>query len=117
MQVEAHQLDFQDFAAPPGSLAVISMADVFEHMPFPKAALRHAATLLRPDGLIFLSMPNGDTIVWKYFDNYKVSPYCHNFTKDPPLRPPDGDGLRARRLRHQPPLPRRHGGRGQEASR
>jgi SAM-dependent methyltransferase len=88
MQVEAHRLDFQDFAAPPGSLAVISMADVLEHMPFPKPALRHAAALLGPDGLLFLSMPNGDTIVWKYLDSYKVSPYwveiehCHNFTKD-----------------------------------
>src|SRR5919109_928044 len=81
-------LDVQDFTAAPGSLAVISMADVLEHMPFPKPALRHSADLLRPDGLLFLSMPNGDTIVWKYLDSYKVSPYwieiehCHNFTKD-----------------------------------
>jgi protein O-GlcNAc transferase len=88
MQVEAHRLDFQAFTAPPGSIAVISMADVLEHMPFPKPALRHAAALLKPDGLIFLSMPNGDTIVWKYLDSYKINPYWfeiehyHNFTKD-----------------------------------
>jgi len=85
MSVEAHHVDFVDYAAPAGSLAVISMADVLEHMPFPKAALRHARTLLADDGVIFLSMPNFETLVWKYWDSVGRSMYwyeiehCHNF--------------------------------------
>jgi SAM-dependent methyltransferase len=87
MQVEAHNLDLLDYRSPPGSIAVISMANVLEHMPFPKLALRHAANLLQQNGLLFLSVPNGDTIVWKYLDSYRGNPYwyeiehCHNFTK------------------------------------
>lgn len=89
MQIEAHNLEFQDYQAPTGSIEVISMANVLEHMPFPRPVLRHAADLLAPNGMIFLSMPNGDTIVWKYLDSFKgQNPYwfeiehCHNFTKN-----------------------------------
>ncbi len=45
---------------------VISMADVLEHMPYPKTSLQHAAGLLRPGGLIFVSMPNSDSLSWRY---------------------------------------------------
>src|ERR1041384_1736169 len=34
----------------PGRFAVISLADVLEHMPFPKQGLAAAHRLLRPDG-------------------------------------------------------------------
>lgn len=88
MQVEAHKLDFQSYASPPGSIAVISMANVLEHMPFPKPVLRHAHNLLKPNGQLFLSMPNGDTVVWKYLDSFeRMNPYwfeiehCHNFNR------------------------------------
>lgn len=88
MQAEVHHLEFHDYDAPPGSIAVISMANLLEHVPFPKPILRRMAHLLRPDGLLFLSMPNGDTIVWKYLDAYGANPYwreiehCHNFTRE-----------------------------------
>lgn len=88
MAIEAHMKDFMDLDAAPGSIAVISMANVLEHMPFPKPVLRRARELLQPDGLIFLSLPNGDTIVWKYLDGYGANPYwyeiehCHNFNKN-----------------------------------
>lgn len=89
MQIEAHNLHLQDYQAPAGSIDVISMANVLEHIPFPIPVLRCAADLLVPNGLIFLSMPNGDTIVWKYLDSFKQqNPYwfeiehCHNFTKN-----------------------------------
>jgi protein O-GlcNAc transferase len=32
------------------------MADVLEHMPFPRPGLAAAHQLLRPDGVLFLSM-------------------------------------------------------------
>jgi protein O-GlcNAc transferase len=45
--------------------SVISMADVLEHMPFPKPGLAAAHRLPRRDGVLFLSMPNMDNTVWR----------------------------------------------------
>ena len=45
---------------------VLSMADVLEHMPWPRAALGRAAQMLRPGGILFLSMPNSDSVSWRY---------------------------------------------------
>jgi len=84
MQVAACNLDFAAYEAAPGSIGVVSMANVLEHMPFPKPVLHHAASLLKSDGPMFLSMPNGDTVVWKYLDSFKANPYwyeiehCHD---------------------------------------
>jgi protein O-GlcNAc transferase len=64
---------------------VISMADVLEHMPFPKQALHHAWDVLRPDALLFLSMPNADSFVWQLSTRNGTNPYWgeiehyHNF--------------------------------------
>jgi protein O-GlcNAc transferase len=40
------------------------MADVLEHMPLPKSGLAAAHRLLRPEGVLFLSMANIDKMVW-----------------------------------------------------
>jgi protein O-GlcNAc transferase len=64
---------------------VVSMADVLEHMPFPKRALRDARQLLQPGGLLFLSMPNADAFVWQASTRAGTNPYWgeiehyHNF--------------------------------------
>jgi protein O-GlcNAc transferase len=69
----------------PGRFSVISMADVLEHMPFPKAGLQDARRLLRPGGLLFLSMPNLDGPLWRFMDAADANPYWgelehyHNF--------------------------------------
>ena len=71
----------------PGGFAVVSMADVLEHMPFPKPALAHARKLLAPDGLLFLSMPNRDTVSWRVLARERRNPYpteiehYHNFAR------------------------------------
>ena len=71
----------------PGRFGVISMADVLEHVPFPKTALTAAYSLLRPQGVLFLSMPNMDTIVWRILDASRSNPYWgeiehyHNFSR------------------------------------
>jgi protein O-GlcNAc transferase len=68
-----------------GRFDVVSMADVLEHMPFPKAALVHARALLRPGGALFVSMPNMDSFAWQELERQKRNPYwgelehCHNF--------------------------------------
>ena len=58
-----------------GAFGVISMADVIEHMPFPRPALARASRLLAADGLLFISTPNTDTAVWKAMDAQQANPY------------------------------------------
>lgn len=66
---------------------VVSMADVLEHMPFPEAGLAAAHRLLRRGGILFLSMPNMDNMVWRLLDANGVNPYWgelehyHNFSR------------------------------------
>jgi SAM-dependent methyltransferase len=80
----AHRADVLTYEAR-DRFDVISMADVLEHMPFPKAALRRARELLAPGGALFVSMPNADSFAWKQLDREKRNPYwgeiehLHNF--------------------------------------
>lgn len=84
--IEAHSIDLGEFVQP-GRFAVISMFDVLEHMPYPVESLKHVHSLLRDDGLLFLSMPNTDSMVWRIFDSLETNPYWgelehyHNFGK------------------------------------
>jgi len=70
-----------------GAFAVISLADVLEHMPFPKQGLAAAHRLLRPDGVLFASMPNYDCMAWRLLDASNANPYWgelehfHNFSR------------------------------------
>lgn len=70
-----------------GRFSVISMADVLEHMPFPRAGLGAAHRLLRPGGVLFLSMPNMDNMTWRLLHANGVNPYWgeiehyHNFSR------------------------------------
>lgn len=82
--IEAYCTEFIDFEQP-GNFAVISMADVLEHMPYPKQVLDKAYELLTSDGILFVSCPNADSLVWKSLTEAKSNPYwCeiehyHNF--------------------------------------
>lgn len=81
---EAHAVDFFDYC-PTAPFDVISMADVLEHMPFPKRSLQYALPLLRSDGLLYLSMPNADSFLWRAMTLKGMNPYWgeiehyHNF--------------------------------------
>jgi 2-polyprenyl-3-methyl-5-hydroxy-6-metoxy-1,4-benzoquinol methylase len=72
-------LDFQ--------CAVVSMADVLEHLPFPRTGLKSANRLLRDGGVLFVSMPNMESTVWRALDDNKANPYWaelehyHNFSR------------------------------------
>ena len=65
--------------------AVVSMADVLEHTPFPGECLAAAHRLLARDGVLFLSMPNADAFAWRMADMQRRNPYWgeiehyHNF--------------------------------------
>lgn len=67
--------------------AVVSMADVLEHMPYPGDGLKSAHRLLRAGGVLFLSMPNTENALWQILDRNKANPYWgeiehyHNFSR------------------------------------
>lgn len=81
---DAHCVDLASYEDP-RPFDVISMADVLEHIPFPVQALERAHALLAPEGLLFVSMPNLDSFLWKTLDAEKKLPYwgeiehLHNF--------------------------------------
>lgn len=66
--------------------AVISMADVLEHMPYPRQALTAARGLLEEGGVLLISMPNLECAAWKLLDMQNANPYWgeiehyHNFS-------------------------------------
>ncbi len=68
--------------------AVISLADVLEHMPYPKDGLRAAHRLLGESGVLFASMPNTQSMVWRALNESNANPYWgeiehyHNFGRD-----------------------------------
>ena len=84
MGIEAYCQDLLKFDCE-DQFSVISMADVLEHMPFPKKALAKAYEMLAPKGILFVTCPNSDSFVWKAFTKEQKNPYWvelehyHNF--------------------------------------
>jgi hypothetical protein len=70
---ECHCIDFSEFAtAEP--FDVLSLAGTLPRLPFPRAALGRARSLLADHGLLFLSLPNRDAFAWKALDERNQSP-------------------------------------------
>jgi SAM-dependent methyltransferase len=84
--IEAHCLDLAAFDGL-ARFGVISMADVLEHMPFPQDGLLAARRLLRPEGILFVSMPSYNCAAWRLLDLTSSNPYWgelehfHNFSR------------------------------------
>ena len=82
--IEAHSTPVEVLPFP-GRFSVISMADVLEHIPYPKPALEASQRLLKEGGVLFVSMPNMETMIWRAMDANDVNPYWgeiehyHNF--------------------------------------
>ncbi|GAA5177680.1 hypothetical protein GCM10025771_15300 [Niveibacterium umoris] len=62
---------------PERRFSVVSLADVLEHVPFPRDALRKVRALLEDDGLLFVSCPNMDCAAWRGMDAAGANPYWH----------------------------------------
>ena len=82
----AQQADFMKVAFD-GRPDVLSMMDVLEHMPYPREALLKAASVLRPGGVIVISLPDLTCSSWRIMDAIKANPYWmeiehhHNFSR------------------------------------
>lgn len=68
-------------------IMVISLADVLEHVPFPRQALKRVHAALMPGGLVMISCPNLDSGSWRKANAEGVNPYWselehhHNFSR------------------------------------
>ena len=71
---EAHCVALSDYT-PTEAFDVVSLFDVIEHMPFPGAALEHARTMLNDDGVVIISTPNIESIVWMALNQSGTNPY------------------------------------------
>ena len=66
---------------------VVSLADVLEHVPFPREALRRVHAALAPGGLVMISCPNLDSGSWRKANADGTNPYWielehhHNFSR------------------------------------
>lgn len=66
---------------------VMSLADVLEHVPFPRQALQRVHAALLPGGLAMISCPNLDSGSWREANAKGVNPYWselehhHNFSR------------------------------------
>ena len=82
---EAHQGELDAFDPGAARPDVISLCDVLEHMPFPKAALLRARELAAPSAVLLISTPNAEAPIWKQMDAGGANPYwgelehLHNF--------------------------------------
>jgi len=82
--IEAYCVDIKALEQRP-RYDVISMADVLEHMPFPVEGLETVHRLLNTGGILFVSLPNMDSVLWKYLSSNNANPYWaelehyHNF--------------------------------------
>lgn len=62
-----------DHDAPPlAQLDAITLWHVFEHLYHPETALRHAAAMLKPDGVLFLAIPDLQCLERRLFGKYWV---------------------------------------------
>lgn len=83
---EAHNLCIELYE-PEDKCSVISMVNLLQHLPFPGSAVASASKLLQPGGLLLLTMPNMDSVVWRAMDRERMNPYWsdleiyHHFTR------------------------------------
>jgi protein O-GlcNAc transferase len=67
---------------------VLSLMDVLEQIPFPREALRKAAQVLRPGGVLVVSTADMAASSWRAMEAEKVNPYwtdlerLHNFNRE-----------------------------------
>jgi protein O-GlcNAc transferase len=72
----AQQSDFMDVLAEDGSVDVISMMDVLEHIPYPITAIDKARSMLCDDGgLLIISLPDLSSSSWRIMDSMQANPY------------------------------------------
>jgi protein O-GlcNAc transferase len=85
--IRVRQEQVQDLAkGPAGQFDIISLCDVLEHVAFPLPVLDAVTHALSINGVLAISCPNRDSLVWRQLDAEDVNPYWleiehfHNFS-------------------------------------
>lgn len=84
--LEAHCLPLEELDQP-CRFRIVTMADVLEHLPYPRQALKIVCKLMTREALLFVSMPNMDSMVWRALDAQGANPFWeelehyHNFSR------------------------------------
>lgn len=115
----------REAAYPDASFDVITLLDVFEHVPDPRAELRELFRVLRPSGILLLDTPNANALLRRVADRiyrwsggglaYPVRKLYHQFHlfyySEPVLRRVLGEaGFRVESVEGRPiPLPKARG--------
>ena len=66
---------------------VVSLMDVLEHVPFPKDFLKAVHRNMEDGGVLLISCPNSESLVWDYLTGSGTNPYWgeiehfHNFSR------------------------------------
>ena len=64
---------------------VVSLADVIEHVPYPKNMLDQARRIMKLSGVLYVACPNMDTAVWKMMGDsnpyWSEIEHFHNFSR------------------------------------
>jgi len=68
--LEVDQVFLDQAEYPAGSFDVVTLFDVFEHLPDPREALRRINNWLRPDGVVVLGLPNRRSVEASFFGEY-----------------------------------------------
>jgi 2-polyprenyl-3-methyl-5-hydroxy-6-metoxy-1,4-benzoquinol methylase len=61
--------------------------DVLEHVPYPKKFLQGVSDSMEDGGVLLISCPNSESLVWDYLTGAKANPYWgeiehfHNFSR------------------------------------
>jgi protein O-GlcNAc transferase len=72
---------------PPEPCSVISLVNVLQYIPYPAEAIAACARMLREDGVLFLVLPNMDSMAWRMLDRQKANGFWadleiyHHFTR------------------------------------
>jgi 2-polyprenyl-3-methyl-5-hydroxy-6-metoxy-1,4-benzoquinol methylase len=62
--------DIRNLSLPESHFDVVTLWDVLEHVKDPKGLLQKVQTLVKPQGLLVLRVPNGDSLDFKIFGKY-----------------------------------------------
>ena len=96
--IECREIDFLDLGIDE-SFDIVSMFDVLEHLPRPRAAIAQAFSLLKEGGLLVVSTPNSESFSWHEADANGANIYWseiehyHNFSRSRLLRLLDESGF------------------------
>ncbi|MGO9133136.1 MAG: tetratricopeptide repeat protein [Methylovirgula sp.] len=74
LSFEAHCGDLQTLAGA-GRFSVVSLGELLPRQPFPTEMLRAAHQLLRPGGIVYLSMPNREPILFNLLNAHAANPH------------------------------------------